>query len=124
MTDKKQPEIKILTRDEIAELDDLPTEILVIPEWGENVGVVIRGCSADERVKFVDESTDPETDKIDTEKAVYSSILLGVIQPKFTEDDIPMLKARSASAIDRISRKWLELSGIGEDQLRDARKNS
>ena len=117
------PPIKILSKDEIFAINDVPEEIVEIPEWGEGVGVVVRGMSAGERLQFV-EDTRGEDGKTDNRKATFAAILLGVKEPAFSKEDIPALEKKSPQALDRISKAWLRLSGIGNEALTEARGNS
>ena len=114
-------EVKILSKEEILAADDLPVEVVPTPEWGGSVKV--RGMSAEERLMYVEWTKGPDG-KTDTEKATFYAIILGVIEPKFSEADIPALKKKSAAVLERISRVWLKLSGIGEEELLKARGNS
>lgn len=114
---------KILTKDEIFAIQDVPEETVEIPEWGEGVGVVVRGMTAGERLRFVEE-TRTDDGKTDNRKATFMAILLGVKEPEFTQADIPMLEKKSPAALDRISKAWLRLSGIGDEEVTKARGNS
>lgn len=117
------PPIKILSKAEIFAINDVPEETVEVPEWGEGVGVLVRGMTAGERLDFV-EKTRGEDGKTDNRKATFLAILLGVKEPEFSEEDIPELEKRSPQALDRISKAWLRLSGIGQDSLLEARGNS
>lgn len=117
--------LKILSRDEILALDDLPVEIVEVPEWGG--AVKVRGMSAEERVKWLAKVQSENSKEIDTEKAQYYAVVFGVVEPTFTEEDVEWLRKKSASALDRIAKKWLELSGIsaeGAGSLEQVRGNS
>lgn len=114
---------RILSKDEILSLNDVPEEVVEIPEWGEGVGVLVRGMTAGERLRFVEETRTPEG-KTDNRKATFMAILLGVKEPEFTEVDIPALERKSPAALDRISKAWLKLSGIGDEEILKARGNS
>ena len=111
----------ILSKEEILAAVDLPEEVISIPEWGGDVKV--RGMSAEERVRWLKETQD-DKGQIDPEKAAYIAVIYGVTEPKFTQEDVPALKQKSASAIDRISRAWLRLSGVGDEELAKVRGNS
>ena len=112
---------RILSKAEILAAEDLPVEVVATPEWGG--AVKVRGMSAEGRLQYV-EKTRAADGSIDLEKATYYAVIYGVVEPQFTEADIPELKKRSAAVLDRISRVWLRLSGIGEEELLAARKNS
>ena len=112
----------ILTREEIMNLDDLPVEVVEVPEWGGEVKV--RGMSAEERVRWADKVKGEDGKNIDVEKAGYYAIVVGVVEPKFDETDVAWLRKKSASALDRIANRWLALSGLGTEALVEGRKNS
>ena len=115
--------IKILSKEQIFAIQDVPEEVVEIPEWGDGVGVLVRGMTVKERLEFV-EDTRGTDGKTDNRKATFKAILLGVKEPQFTEADIPMLEARSPQAMDRISKAWFRLSGIDQDAIEKARVNS
>lgn len=117
------PPIKILSRDEIFAVNDVPEEIVEVPEWGDGAGVLVRGMTAGERLDFV-EKTRGADGKTDNRKAAFMAILLGVKEPKFDESDVPALEKKSPQALDRIAKAWLRLSGIDNDALVEARGNS
>lgn len=119
---KGNGKIRILTREEIRSVDDLPEEIVEVPEWGEGVGVVVRGMSARERIDFFQRNKAPDG-QIDLSKAMLEAPLLGVKEPELEPGDIEWLAEKSGAAIDRITRAWLRLSGIGDEALVEARKN-
>jgi hypothetical protein len=112
---------RILSKEEILAADDIPTEIVEVPEWGG--AVVVHGMSGQERLEWSNKvkGADGSTD---VEKAMFYSIVYGVQEPKFDESDIPALKKKSGAALDRVARAWLRMSGIGEEELLKARGNS
>ena len=111
----------ILTRDQIMNLDDLPVEVIDVPEWGGEVKV--RGMSAEERVRWAEHVKAADGKGIDVEKAQYYAVIVGVVEPKFEEADVDWLRKKSASALERIAQRWLALSGIGTEALVESRKN-
>lgn len=115
--------IRVLTREEILAVDDIQEEVVPIPEWGEGAGVVVRGMTMAERIQFVEKSRGPDG-KPDTRKMIALSITMGIHEPRFTEDDIPALEQKSSAALERVSKAWLRLSGIGEKALAELRGNS
>ena len=113
--------VKILTKEEILAADDIPTKVVEVPEWGG--AVVVHGMSAAERWEW-NRKNKAADGSIDIEKAMNYALIIGISEPKFTEEDIPALRKKYGAVLDRISRAWLELSGIGEEELLKARKNS
>jgi len=114
---------RVPSADEILAMDDLPVEIVPVPEWGPDVAVKVRGMSAEERIQYSNDTKNADG-KVDIEKATYLAILMGVVQPKFGQHHIPQLRKKSAAALDRITRAWLRLSGIGDEDLLKTRGNS
>lgn len=114
---------RIPSREEILALDDLPTEMVPVPEWGADVAVQVRGMSAEERLQWSKKINGPDG-KTDVEKAQIYAIIVGVVEPQFTMEDYDALKKKSGAALDRISRVWMRLSGLGEREAAEIRGNS
>ena len=122
MDEKQAPQApRILSREEILAMDDIPTETVEVPEW--NGAVVVRGMSAQERLEWGGKVKGPDG-TTDVEKAMYYAIVYGVQEPRFSEDDIPALKKKSGAALDRVAKAWLRLSGLGAEEAIVARGNS
>ena len=113
--------MKILSREEILALDDRPTEIVEVPEWGG--AVKVRGMSVGQRAQLLKRIQGPDG-KIDPEKASIVAFIEGVVEPKFTMEDYEALAEKSAEAMDRVTMAFMRLSGVEVGAIEAARKNS
>ncbi len=121
--------------------DDRPVEEVLTPEWAAAglASVCVVGMMADDRDWFdqiqnekrypVDDDGNLAPERIDY-RGLRSALLsrtwctpdgklLG-----FTELEISKLGEKSGAAIDRIYRRARDLSGLGEDAVEKAKKNS
>lgn len=117
-----------LTRDAILASPDLPTESVAVPEWGGTV--MVRGLNGTERDAFEAESYRVRGKDVEINRANLRSRLLvrAIVDDQgkriFTDDDIAMLGAKSAAALDRVMEVAQRLSGIGNDDVEELAKNS
>jgi hypothetical protein len=115
-------------RDKIlAVTNDTPSELIHISEWG--VDVLVRGFSLGAKDDFLTSVYNPETKKSDI-KAFTVGVLIGTAydpesgEKLFTEADIPILKQKSAAAVQRIVDVGSKLSGLTDDAIEVAGKKS
>lgn len=118
--------LRLLTREEILAIRDIPEEVVPCPEWGERVAVLVVGLTLGEAHQAIKEWGAGE--ERDIEKANLWAITRGVRgaerQPLFTEEDYPILLQKSAAAMLRICAAFTRLSGLGEGAKEEAEKNS
>ncbi|HNB50415.1 MAG TPA: hypothetical protein PK530_00650 [Anaerolineales bacterium] len=106
----------------LASGDALPQEWVPVPEFGAGCEVLVVGANAEERVVWYEKA---QVDgKLDLRVAQGMALVIGVKEPKFEEADIPALLKLSGAAVGRIQDTWQRLSGLRDDSLLDARKNS
>ena len=115
-------------RDKIlAVTNDTPSELVHIEEWG--VDVLVRGFSLGAKDDFLTTVYNAETKKSDI-KAFTVGVLIGTAyDPEsgdklFSESDVPILKQKSAAAIQKIVDIGTKLSGLTEDAIEVAGKKS
>jgi len=115
-------------RDKILAIqEDTPSEVVSVPEW--DVEVLVRGFSLGAKDDFMASIIDPETRKPNV-KAFNVGILVGTsYDPEsgaklFTEADIPLLKQKSAAAVQRLVDAGTRLSGLTDDAVEVAGKGS
>lgn len=111
-------DVKILTLDEIRVVADLPRETVEVPEWGG--AVVVQGVSVEDGMKILN-ATKRADGTIDEEKATMLAVIHGVVEPKFTDAELPWLKQKSLGAVTRIAKAFSRLSGL-EASKEDAKK--
>jgi len=116
---------KLLTRDEILQADDLPVETVEVKEWGG--AVLVKGLSLGAMHKLMADARDEEGE-LDAEAMNLLAVVYGSVdedeKPLFDADDVPALREKSSAAMLRVTRKFMDLSGIeAEEGTAAARKN-
>lgn len=105
-TKPKQP--TILSVEDVLAKDDLPERTIEVPEWGGAVKVraISKGVYTDiQKAATVD-------GQIDELKLELGLLVAGLVEPKFTPDQIGELQGKSVAAIDRIVAEVVEISGL------------
>jgi hypothetical protein len=106
----------MLTKDQILSSDDLPRELVKVPEWGGEV--YVRTMSGADRDAF-------EADfQRDRSKDIRAKLAVRVVcdrsgQRLFTDADIPALSNKSAAALDRIFAAAIKLNKISKDDVEE-----
>lgn len=114
---------KYLTAETILSADDFRYEDVECPEWGGTVRV--RSLSGGQRSVITQRVQGKETEDLEELLTV-----MGCVDETgnriFTNKDIEKLQKKSNAPISRISKKIMELSGIGNagEAVEDAKKNS
>lgn len=117
-----------LTRDEIRGLKDLPSEVVIVPEWG-GTEVEIRGLSGKGRDQFEIWLQVQKGKKIvmDATNVRAKLVVLCAVNEQgervFTEGDIEWLGEKSGSALDRLAMAAMRLSGMSEEMVKGLEKN-
>lgn len=114
--------MNILTKDAILAADDLPREIVPVPEWGGDV--YVRTMSGTDRDAF-EASLIGKEGRLENVRARLVSLTLcdEAGSRMFTDSDITALGGKSAQALDRVFAVAQRLNGIGVDQA-DVAKNA
>lgn len=100
----------ILTLEQIRDARDLNEELVPVPEWGGEVRV--RGMSAADGVGIF--AKIKAGGEVDTERVMMYAVLVGVVEPRFSESDLDWLKAKSFAPLKRITEVFMRLSGLAE----------
>ena len=114
-------------RDKILAAQDIPTEVVNIPEWG--VDVLVRGMSAGDRITLMQNAFDQTTQQVNM-SIVYPDVVVSCAfdpttsEPIFAEADKAAILAKSSAAVERLANVGLRLSGIGKDEQDAAGKDS
>lgn len=114
-------------RDKILAAQDIPTEVVTIPEWG--VDILVRGMSAGDRITLMQNAFDQNTQQVNM-SIVYPDVVVACAhdpasnEPIFTEADKAAILAKSSAAVERLANVGLRLSGIGKDEQDAAGKDS
>lgn len=111
-------DIRILSVEDILSVDDLPEEVVPVPEW--NGHVRIKGFSKQKQMAIREEAGGIG-DGFDISKFEMLVFVYGVIDPQFTSEQMGVLKDKSAMVVDRILARIMELAGLTEE-AREAAK--
>lgn len=118
----------VLTRDAILSADDLPSEIVSVPEWGGNVR--IRTMTGSERDTFEASligsgGKDTSKNLRDLRARFASLVIIGDDKERlFNEKDIKALGRKSASALDRVLSAGQRLNGLSNNDVEELAGNS
>ena len=112
-------------RDQILAKQDIPSEMVDVPEWG--VKVEVRGMTGAERTRIMDKATQNAGDV--NLQFVYPEIVIATAfdpesgEQVFKPNDRDALLAKSATALDRIAAVGMRLSGFTAESADDLGKD-
>lgn len=109
------PEIRILTLDEIEQVDDLPEKVVAMPEWGKDVGVKIKALTKQQQIDIRKQAT--VNGEVNVDEADLLAIVESVIEPELTREQVGLLKTKNANAIDRLTTELAMLNGLDKEAL-------
>ena len=101
-------DLKILSREEILNADDRAEETVDVPEWGGAVRV--KALSLGQWQDAMKAAT--QGGVVDDTLASLHTIIEGVIEPKFSVEDVTVLRTKSPAAVTKVIGKIAELSGV------------
>lgn len=111
----------------ILEVDDIPSEVVVIPEWGD-AKILVRGMNGKQRAKFLERSTGPDGNvKFDH---FYVELIMATAHDPDSEEiifepaDRDTLNSKSGKALERLAMVAQRLSGLGAADVEEAKKDS
>jgi hypothetical protein len=114
----------ILSREQILAAQDLRREKVAVPEWGGDV--FVKALTGLERDGF-DMSLIGADRKADLLGARAKLAVRCIVDENgerlFSDDDVPHLAAKSATALERIGRVAQRLNGMGDAELEDIKGN-
>lgn len=113
----------ILNRDQILQAKDLVTETVEVPEWGGSVLVKsLTGAERDQFEAAIVEQKGRDT-KVNMRNARARLVALSVVDEEgkklFSPNDVSLLGAKSAAALQRVFNVAMRLSGISEEDVRE-----
>lgn len=115
-----------LNRDAILNADDIPQELVNVPEWGGDV--YVRGLTARELDKYqmsmLQQRGKSQVANLDNIRAklVVRTTFDETGARIFTDDDAAALSAKSGAAVGRLFDVAQRLSGLGKDDIADMTK--
>lgn len=116
----------ILNASAILSADDLPRELVEVPEWGGSV--YVRTMTAGERDRFEAEHR-RRGESGDAYEDIRARLAVSTVCDEsgallFTPADVPAISRKSAKALDRIFAAAQRLNGLSSQDVEDLRKNS
>lgn len=107
----------------ILNYDDLQTEIIEVPEWGD-IKIEVRGMNGRERAGFMKRTTS-DGGEVSFEKFYAELIIATVYDPDdgskvFEPADRDNINGKSGAALERIASKAQKLSGLGATDVEEA----
>jgi len=120
--------VKILTRDAILQAEDLPRELVEVPEWGGCVYVrTLTGTERDAFEASVVEQRGKST-KMNLRNIRAKLVALTVVDEEgnriFSDADVGQLGKKSAVVLDRLFEVAQRLSGLKDEDVEELAKNS
>lgn len=106
-------------RSSILAIDDIPTEIVVVPEWN-NARIEVRGMTGGDRAQMMAAAV--EDDGIDWSSMYADIIVKTCYDPAtgariFTDADKGAINGKSGKVVDRLAQVGMALSGMGGDKV-------
>lgn len=121
MTDKSQKSM----RNAILAVDDIPTEMVEVPEWG--VTLLLKGMNGKQRAAFLKSATDAQGN-VSFDRFYAELVIASAYDPEsgeqvFEAADRDALNEKSGRALERLASVATRLSGIGGGDLEEAKKD-
>ncbi len=110
----------ILTKEAIFAVDDLPTEIVHVEEWGGDIK--IKALTLKQRNHAHSLAT--RNGQIDSSRVTSLLFCYGVIEPIFSDIDADELLNKNVGVIDGIVGRILKLSALTKEAADEVEKNS
>ena len=110
--------MKKLTTEDILSSVDIQPEDIEVPQWGGTLTVQAFSKGAQQRAR----KAAMQNGEIDADSLEMIMFVEGVVEPKFTADDFDALKEKSAVAIDLVLERIMAISGISEEEEKEAGK--
>lgn len=113
--------MRILTKEAILAADDLPRELVNVPEWGGDV--FVRTMTGTDRDAFEASLIGKEGRMENVRARLVSLTLCNEAGERIFDDaEIAALGKKSARALDRVFSVAQRLNGIGTEQVEAAKK--
>ena len=113
-------------REKIKGLQDLRTEVVHVPEW--DVDIEVRSMTVRERAHMMTAYTDAKGNLSIDEAYPFMTVACcydpATGEKLFSNEDMDWLRDKNSSAIELLTLKAMELSGLGAGSVEQAEKNS
>ena len=119
------PELKILTAEEIWAAKDIEERIVPVPQWGGAVRIrtLSQKQSGDLRRKAQRLNPVTKQSEIDNEALEQLLFIEGVVQPKFDITDYGRLSEKSMVAVTAVLKAIMDNSGFSGESVNEATKS-
>ncbi len=113
-------------RDQILAVQDIPTQLVEVPEWG--VKIEVRGMTGAERTRIMDKAT-ADAGEMNLQM-IYPEIVIATSfdpltgEQVFVPEDRDILLSKSATALDRVAMVGMRLSGFTKESADELGKDS
>jgi len=114
-------------KDLIASAEDIPSELMIIDEWG--VEVLLRGMIAGQRLGLLQRATNQRDESVDMQ-TFYPEVLVLTVhdpetqEPVFTLADRELIMGKSSAVVERLATAGLRLSGFDKTVTDELGKTS
>ena len=119
----------LLSKEDILGMDDIPTELVIVPEW-KGRAVMISGMTAAGKNAYQSSLVElnGKSRKLKLEHSTAKLLVRTLVdanrQPLFTETDIIRLGTKSSAVLERLAKVASRLSGMDEQENEALAKNS
>lgn len=113
----------MLTRELIQAAVDLKSEVVLVPEWGGEVTVIVMDGRARDAFQVAMQAGDKSVSYFQASLLV-ATVVGDDAKPLFTADDIDWLRNKSSAALTRVGRVAERINGFGVVAVEEAEKNS
>lgn len=110
-----------LSREAILNCKDIEQQEVYVKKW--DGSVLVQALSGKKRAAIMDGCMNSKG-KMDTEKLYPALIVAGCVEPEFDKADAEALNGKNSGALETICKVIMKLSGISEDDVEKAEKNS
>ncbi|CAB5220403.1 hypothetical protein UFOVP238_45 [uncultured Caudovirales phage] len=109
-------------REQILGAEDTQSELVEVPQWG--VTVEVRGMSGKSRAQFLANYTD-EVGRVQWDRLYPNLLIHTVFDPETSEqvflaEDSDAINLKSGSALEIVANVSLRLSGLNQEQQKEA----
>jgi hypothetical protein len=114
-------------RKHIFEVEDIPEEMVDVPEW--DTKILVKGMNGKGRATFLRRSSDPVSGQVSFENFYPELVIATAFDPDsgeqiFEPADRDKLNSKSGVALNRVAEVAQRLSGLGGTDVEEAKKDS
>jgi len=106
--------VKRLSITDIDNLPNVPTQELVIDEWG--VSILLKGITKAKQIELAKKIENKQVDAFDYQKLLLK---VCVVEPQLDDDALDKLYEKDSTVIDKINLAIADLNGFGGSATAD-----